>query len=541
MAGGSKTSTVINDPWKDMPDWLQKAYQQDARFREQELLKPGTDVADKLAANPRTVLGPSKSEYAGIDYAMDGLRDAASYGDKAVRSGRNLSGLESDYLDPAKRLVGQASTFTDRASGMVPGAKGSIMDSQAILDATGRSSQDAKYFAKDRRLSNLAEGAATNDEASRAAMEAAGFDIDALRSKYETGYTGDVVDTTLSNMQRQADREALARESKNASIGGTSNSRTAVGHAVADQLTGMNMAQVEAELRDKGYTRGIEGAFGEAGLELERGGFLDSLAGRELDRASVLDKLAQTGLDRGALLDRITNTDISRSGAQNDITNSRLDVGAFIDSLGKSKGDQALILKALADSGLDIGRTQSGIYADAADRTAANGLKGAGVLAGIGEVERGLSQERLDERRTAEQQSLGWLADLFSGTQYTKGPNPTTQTSTTPGPSLGQTLLGTGTALAGAFISSDERVKEDVDVIDGGLDAIRKLKPSTYRYKEGHGHTPDRTSGLMAQDIESAGIVGAVREFDGVKHVDPYPVLATIVRAVQELDERTAA
>lgn len=43
----------------------------------------------------------------------------------------------------------------------------------------------------------------------------------------------------------------------------------------------------------------------------------------------------------------------------------------------------------------------------------------------------------------------------------------------------------------------------------------------------------------MYQDVENAGITGATMETVKGKQVDPYPVLATVVKAVQELDART--
>ena len=67
------------------------------------------------------------------------------------------------------------------------------------------------------------------------------------------------------------------------------------------------------------------------------------------------------------------------------------------------------------------------------------------------------------------------------------------------------------------------------------------MSAKEYSYKDGFGHTTDRTTGLMAQDVERAGIVGGVKEIGGVKHVDPYAILATVASAVRELDDRTKA
>ena len=88
-----------------------------------------------------------------------------------------------------------------------------------------------------------------------------------------------------------------------------------------------------------------------------------------------------------------------------------------------------------------------------------------------------------------------------------------------------------------AFLS-DEHSKQDITPMSmSGLDALRGLRPSEYSYKRGLGHRTDRHQGLIAQDLES--IPGAVIEGeDGYKRVDPSPVMATMVKAIQELDAK---
>jgi hypothetical protein len=265
----------------------------------------------------------------------------------------------------------------------------------------------------------------------------------------EDRYTDDVVATTLAGMQRQADRDRLAREGQAAAVGGLSNTRAAVADAVAGQLSGMNMAEMEAKLRSEGLRWGQE------------------------------QDLAETGL-----ADQIS----------------------------------------------------SGIFN--------RGVTTAGALGGIAEQERVLEQAKLDAERDAGKDSLGWLSSLFSGTQYDKGPVGSTATSTQPKPSTFQTILGTAASLGGAWLQSDEDVKEDITPVEGSaLDRLRDLRVVEYNYKPGYGHTDGRTTGLIAQDLEKAGITGAVRarDGDGVKEVDPYAVLATVVGAVQQLAHERAA
>jgi hypothetical protein len=264
-----------------------------------------------------------------------------------------------------------------------------------------------------------------------------------LGGGYEDKYTDDVVDTTLAGMQRQAQREALAREGRAAAVGGTSNTRAAVGQAVADQLTGMNMGEMEAKLRSDALRFGTDANFEETRQ-------LADLAG--------------------------LNTDL----------------------------------------GLKIGGAQ-GLY---------------------GEKERELLQQQEDEERNAKKDSLSWLGGLFQGTQGSQAPTSSTQTSTQPKPSTFSQILGAGATVAGAFLS-DERSKEKILPMSVGLDALKDVTPRTYDYKEGMPtDLKGRQAGLIAQELEH--IPGAVRNRrDGLKEVNPYPVLATVVQAVKELDVRT--
>ncbi len=265
-----------------------------------------------------------------------------------------------------------------------------------------------------------------------------------LGQDYESAYTDDVVDTTLAGMERERQRQRLIEDSRAAAVGGTSNTRAAVSQAVGDTLSGMNMAQMEGQLRDQGHRFGSEMGLKEAQLA-------DSMATSELARGGVL------------------------------------------------------------------GSAQSG----------------------YGELERSLSQQQMDAQRNAGQEAYSWLGNLFAGTNGQKGPHATTQTTTQPGQSGFSSILGAASSLGGMFMMSDENVKHDItDQGGSALDKLKGLSAKEYEYDEGFGHTKDRTTGLMAQDIERAGITGAVKEIDGVKQVDPYPVLATVVQAVKELEAK---
>lgn len=160
-------------------------------------------------------------------------------------------------LDAIKGRMGSSEDIMGMAEGLIP----SLSSADSVADAAPEW-QEA--------LDLIRGGGAGSQDLLDYAKGSLGRD-------YESDYTDDVVDTTLAGMQRQADRDALSRESRNAAIGGTSNTRQAVADAVAGQLTGMNMAEMEAKLRDEGFRFGTEMGFEDADLA-------SKLAGQELSQ-----------------------------------------------------------------------------------------------------------------------------------------------------------------------------------------------------------------------------------------------------------------
>lgn len=264
--------------------------------------------------------------------------------------------------------------------------------------------------------------------------------------RYMSGYTDDVVNTTLAGMDRNFARDVAARGASEAAIGGIGGTRAAVADALGGQLHGMDRAAMEAKLRDDAFRFGSEMGLNEAGA-------LESLAGSGMSTAGQAGQFQST----------------------------------------------------------------------------------------YGAMDRDLRQKQLEANREAGRDAMSWYTDVFNSTRQLPQTGGGTSTGTQPGKSLFSNILGAASTAAGIWSAvSDERVKEDIEVEDGALDKLRDLDTYRYRYKDGYGDTREETTGLMAQDLERAGIVGAVRERgDGVKVVEPYAVLATVVAAVRELDDRT--
>lgn len=86
-----------------------------------------------------------------------------------------------------------------------------------------------------------------------------------------------------------------------------------------------------------------------------------------------------------------------------------------------------------------------------------------------------------------------------------------------------------------AAMYSDARIKENVKPINSALDKVAKLTGHSYNYKF---NSPDnRNGGIMAQDLEGV-LPDAVSEINGIKFVRYDAVVALLVNAVKELDEK---
>ena len=298
---------------------------------------------------------------------------------------------------------------------------------------------------------------------------------DRTGGNYESQYTDDIVDTTLAGMQRQAQREQLAREGQAAAVGGTSNSRTAVGNAVANQLTGMNMAEMEAQLRDDAFRFGTDASFrereGYTGTEAMRG----NLAGQYGD---------------------LSNTYGSLAGQYGDISQG---IGGFGMQLGGAIG-------SIGDKYFDY---------DAA-------------------------------KAAEDQDALSWLGAMYGGANPSGVGAGMGSTSTeSPKPSTFSQILGAGTSIASIAAMSDENVKDFsesaglLETPQGALDTVSSMPDmERYSYKDGYGHRKGEHSGLRAQDIEKVN-PDLVIDVNGVKHVDSFLMMNTVLQAVKELDART--
>jgi hypothetical protein len=87
--------------------------------------------------------------------------------------------------------------------------------------------------------------------------------------------------------------------------------------------------------------------------------------------------------------------------------------------------------------------------------------------------------------------------------------------------------------IGGMAISSDERLKKDITLLDNALEKINKLKGVTYIWKDGHG---SKEIGVIAQDIQ-AQFPELVYTNNDYLSVDYSRITAVLIEGVKELNK----
>lgn len=140
-------------------------------------------------------------------------------------------------------------------------------------------------------------------------------------------------------------------------------------------------------------------------------------------------------------------------------------------------------------------------------------------------------------------------ASQVSSTQDTKGTNITNSKghqlsdTTVPKKTTGQKVAGVagGIATTLASLFSDERLKENISVVDKATDLIMSLKPVRWDWKEKSPNgTGRKDSGFLAQDLEKVmpELVHDDPEGSGYKKVNYAGLLPVIVGAIQDLNNK---
>ena len=105
----------------------------------------------------------------------------------------------------------------------------------------------------------------------------------------------------------------------------------------------------------------------------------------------------------------------------------------------------------------------------------------------------------------------------------------------------GGTVYATSTSISAI---SDARLKENIQDLTGGLDAVLSLKPRTYDWKEGSGQTGTGVRGFIAQEVEEVfpEYVDEYKTVDIPEDGIPYKSVSQdfipiLVKAIQEQQE----
>lgn len=255
---------------------------------------------------------------------------------------------------------------------------------------------------------------------------------------------------------------------------------------------------------------------------------------QQVQNAAAAQKAGAFGGSRHGVVEAETNRAMLDQAAR---TAAGLRSSAFDAATGLATGDlQRQLQAALANQGAGLSAAQMAMMGgmnlgQLAQLEQQMRMAGAQALGNVGAMQQAFTQQQLDAIRNLplEQQqirntAMGLLSPLAG--------NSTTTQSQQAG--WGQ-LLGQGLSLGLMF--SDERVKADIDDIDGdeALEKLNRLSGHEYRYR---GDTT-RTGGVMAQDVEKVMPEAVVSTPGGIKAVDYGRITGLLVEAVKELDNRT--
>ena len=474
MSFGQRPQTTTNNPWADMPDWVMEYYRNQV---------DGSRISDEradelrraMAENPDAFMPGDRFDPTRFETAHQSDTLMRGALDTAARSSGNIEQLGNAEIAELRRITGMANAADGRLAGINTDL-GSAFDTSAMRDTL-----TDPQFAE-------------------------------TQARYEDEHILGVLDPVMSRMREDEARARAGAEGTAAAVGGASNTRAAVEAARLASEGTRDRAQFESQLRSDALRTGQELGMQEVGM-----------------RGDMANMAARLGLDESELEANIREA------------SSRL--GISIEDARRMVRDQL--------SGLS--RDRFGIGRDVASHQLAEAglqMQGSGARLGIGEFEMGAldrSYQHDSTRRMMPVTAESWYRDLQSTPLATPLPQSGTTTQRGGGAGIGTQILGAGTSLAGAAMTaglfSDERVKEDIVPLDGdeAMATLRRQRPSAYSYTDpAYDRVAEpgrRSAGLMAQDLK--GIEGAVMEGPGgVKMVDPYPVMATIVAALQRLDER---
>ena len=500
-------------------------------------------AGDQFAAATQTLQDQYAQSQQGLGAGTEGLEDAAGI----------AAGVDTDL--GAAFGTGDAQAALQALSQM--GGPFDTSGAQAMLQGIGTDF-----------------GEAYDTSGAQSALQ--GMDFEGTQGRYEDQYVDGVVDPVLSRMREDEARRMAELEASGAAIGGGSNTRMAVEMArTADEGT-RSRAETEAMLRSQALRQGQELGLQETS---QRGQFAEQAAQLGLTESELMSRIRESEAQAQAqFADQAARLGIAEADQAQAQQQASADIVNMAAQLGLSESElQSMIAQRSAQLGLDqasalqsIANDMSGMAGQGMDF--ASMLAGQQMARGQGELDAarlgitglgvGLEQSELERQIITEQMQTpltleSWYRNIIGTGPASPlpvgGVTDTNETSTTTGTTtqtgggagIGTQLLGAGTSLLGAGMQagliSDERVKEEVEPLTGALDHIRRQRPSSYRYSDpSYDRVPEagrRSAGLMAQDLE--GIPGAVIEHEsGVKMVDPYPVMATIAAAVQELDRK---
>lgn len=432
---------------------------------------------------------------------------------------RQFAGFTPDQLaafEATRNAVGAGNQNFSNASGALNGLLNFDPGAITPTSVTGRNAGDAMQTSVS-QAGPAAQAAAANVNRGDIRQVQAERLRDTDLTPYMNPYTTGVIDAAMGDLERSRLTSRSADSARAAQAGAFGGSRHGVLESETNRAYDDNAARTAAGLRQSAFQNAQSAAMGDIGNQMAAGQFnagMDAnVAGQNagfLQSANQFNA-GQTNETSRFNAGQANQVGVANTAAQNQMNQFNTGLLADTDRFNASQDLTAQNANMQGRLGAgQLGVSAAGQLGQLASTQQQSGLLGAQALAGVGSMQQQLEQARLDaargldvERMGVINNSLGFLDPNMGATVNSSGSS-SGSSRTRESMGLGQ-IAGLGMQ---AFALSDERAKEDIKPLGGGL--------HQYKMKG----TGERQIGLLAQEVEARDPGAVKMGDDGYKRVD---------------------
>lgn len=369
----------------------------------------------------------------------------------------------------------------------------------------------------------MAAAASVNNAGGYQAVSNTAFDPSKL-ANYQNPYLDNVVNTTMSDMQRATTNAMQQNSDANRASGAWGGSRDAISNAVLQSEGIRNQAATEAQLRSSAYTDAANRLQADNAANLQAQGMNQ----QSFLQANAQDLSAQEANQASTNTNNALNASILQGNQSAQTANNALNVQAQTANQGALQNLQNMGLQAQTTNaanrlaGANLGLQASSALGSLGDSITNSSGKNALLQSQFGANARSVQQAQDDAAQQMFQEQYQAPLDALNTRLAALGMSPYGKTTSSTQTTSGGTSSNTGLSILGGAMSflplmfgSDERLKKNVKTV-GTTEIGVPLKEFEYKGFMGR-KMPGKQIGVMAQDVEKVrpDAVGRFRGDDG--------------------------